>query len=418
MRKYITSASGESNITFSAARRHGIGLLTTVSLEAILSRNSHHTVNQESPDMSPKELMLAAINQAPIPALAVATYNFHPFNAFSQEPAYAPMLDAVAQAPNVGMLCKSGASRHSPQDELITADRQAGGDSELTITRWVTPRGELEMVHKTPQGQPGYTVEPLVKDDDDLEKFLSFLSMPCEPATIDLSGAKQFYEELGDQGLVYLSYPDPMYSVVRWFDFEDFAIRCLEQLPVILELVDREFARIRVELAAMIDQAVGYDFLFFTAGPELATPPMLSPEIFRQLVTCYQRQLVGMIKSAGHLVSIHCHGRVRAVLDQFIEMGADLLEPMEPPPQGDISLEQAREEVNGRMCLMGYIQDQDLYTAQPGEMRSKVQAIREVGAGQTGYIMTPTATPFMHPPPERFVRNYVEFVQAAAEQLP
>jgi hypothetical protein len=27
--------------------------------------------------------------------------------------------------------------------------------------------------------------------------------------------------------------------------------------------------------------------------------------------------------------------------------------------------------------------------------------------------MNPTATPFMHPPPEQFVRNYVEFLEAA-----
>jgi len=38
--------------------------------------------------------------------------------------------------------------------------------------------------------------------------------------------------------------------------------------------------------------------------------------------------------------------------------------------------------------------------------------------GRTGYLMTPTATPYMHPPPPAFVRNYVEFVEAAAEPLP
>jgi hypothetical protein len=67
------------------------------------------------------------------------------------------------------------------------------------------------------------------------------------------------------------------------------------------------------------------------------------------------------------------------------------------------------------MCLLGYIQDQDLYLAKPGEMREKVRQIRSVVQGRTGYVMTPSATPFMSPPPEAFVRNYVEFLRAAQD---
>jgi hypothetical protein len=90
------------------------------------------------------------------------------------------------------------------------------------------------------------------------------------------------------------------------------------------------------------------------------------------------------------------------------------LEPLEPPPQGDIALQEALDAVAGHMCLMGYIQDQDLYTAQPGEMKRKVRAIRSLVAGRTGYIMTSSATPYMDPPPPQFVRNYVEYLEAAA----
>jgi hypothetical protein len=48
-------------------------------------------------------------------------------------------------------------------------------------------------------------------------------------------------------------------------------------------------------------------------------------------------------------------------------------------------------------------------------MREKVRAIRRIVEGRTGYILTSTATPYMHPPPEAFVRNYVEYIEAAAE---
>jgi len=211
-----------------------------------------------------------------------------------------------------------------------------------------------------------------------------------------------------------VSYGDPFYSIAHWFDFEDFAIRCLRQRPAIREMVESEFQRIQAELRLILEQAQGYDFLFYTAGPEVATPPLLGPDIFDDLVTPFEKELVRMIRESGHLACIHCHGRVGTVLEKFVEIGIDVLEPMEPPPQGDISLADAVKQVEGRMSLMGYIQDQDLYLAKPGEMRAKVQEICEVAKGRTGYIMTPTATPFMFPPPEHFVRNYVEFLEAAA----
>ena len=54
------------------------------------------------------------------------------------------------------------------------------------------------------------------------------------------------------------------------------------------------------------------------------------------------------------------------------------------------------------------------HLAQPGEMREKVRQIVHTVNGR-GYIMTPAATPFMFPPPDEFVSNYVEFLKAAEE---
>ena len=360
--------------------------------------------------MSPKQLMLSAIKRQPVDRVPVATYNFHPFGAFSQEPAYRPMLEAVRRAENVGMLCKASVTRMGGMRNRMEAESQSRGDTTLRIIRLDTPKGKLEMVYRKPKDQPGYYVEALIKDDKDIAKFLS---LPVEPAIVDLSPTLELYDKLGEKGLAYVSYEDPFYSVAQWFDFEDFAVRCLQELPLMQELIDREFGRIKVELEMTLNQAKGYDLLFYTVGPEVATPPMMAPAIFAKLITPYEKELVGMIKEAGHLSSIHCHGKVREVFDQFRHIGADVLEPMEPPPQGDISLEEALERTEGCICLMGYIQDQHLYTSKKGEMQEKVLLILRQVSSRSGYIMTPTATPYMFPPPTDFVRNYVEFIHTA-----
>jgi hypothetical protein len=370
--------------------------------------------------LNPKQRLIAAIRGQQVDRLPAMTYNFHPYTAqwhrnddgtYAGPPAYQPMMDAVWRT-HIAMLVKVSARYAGDRQERTRSEQIEEGSSSVTITYLETPRGTLHTRFVKPAGQPGYDVKSLIASEEDLQKYLS---LPNEPSTVDLAPAKAVYEELGDRGLAYLHYRDPMYAVASLFDFQDFCIRCVTRRSLIVDMIERELERARAELAQMLEQAQGYDFLFYTVGPEVATPPMLSPETFAELVTPYERAMVKMIVDAGHLCAIHCHGRVRRVLDQFLAIGADALEPMEPPPQGDITLEEALDRVEGRMCLMGYIQDQDLYTAQPGEMREKVRAIRRTVEGRTGYILTSTATPYMHPPPPAFVRNYVEYVEAAAE---
>ena len=361
--------------------------------------------------MTPKQLLLAAIRQEQLPALAAATYNLHPFGGFADEPAYRPILDAVLKAPNVGMICKTAAQISRPIDEFREMERETDNGGHRIITRLHTKQGMLRQVVRQPAGQPGYCTEHLLKTDEDVDKYLS---LPHEPGEVDLTLAEEMYRRVGEHGLAYLAYDDPLLAVANLFDYEEFVLRCARASSSIKQLLDCHFQRSKAELSALLEQAEGREFLFYCGGPELATPPMLPPRLFGDLVTVYQTQLVDMIHQAGHLVSIHCHGKVRTVLDEFLEIGPDVLEPVEPPPQGDISLSEALDWVDGRICLMGYIQDQDLHTADPGEIAAEVREIKKAVTGRSGYIMTPTCTPFSHPPTDQYVSNYMEFVEAAS----
>ena len=157
---------------------------------------------------------------------------------------------------------------------------------------------------------------------------------------------------------------------------------------------------------------------FYSGGPEVATPPLMAPRLFTRFVTPYQKKIVGILHKHGFLAGIHCHGRVRLVLDDLLEIGMDTLEPIEPPNQGDITLRELLKKVAGRICLMGHIQDQDFYRLPPGGMRQKVREIAETGAPTDRYIMTPTCTPFQSPVSAGYAAAYAEWIEAATELLP
>ncbi len=370
--------------------------------------------------MKIKERLMAAIGLEPVDRIPVMTYNFHPFrkkewkrNAHGRyvgPEVYQPMMDAVFRT-ETGMLCKVSAKYHSERKERTRAQTQRKADRTITVTYIDTPRGMISGVFEKPDGLPGYHVKHFLETEQDVKKYLS---LPNEPAEIDLSEALETHEEIGGLGLAYLSYPDPMYEVARLFDFQDFCIRCATDIDSIISIIEWEFERIARELGRMLAKAEGHDFIFYAAGPELLTPPMFSPQDFKRMIVPYETKLVEKIKQCGYHSAIHCHGKVGKVLDQFIAMGIHALEPLEPPPQGDINLTDALGKAQGQLCLMGYIQDQDLYTAQKGEMAQKVCSIRGIIDDRTGYIMTSSATPYMENPPEAFVRNYVEYLEAAA----
>lgn len=364
--------------------------------------------------MTRRERMLAAIRHQPVDRVPFATYNFHPFSAaHAEDPSYAGLLELVRE--KAGVYCKSRCAAVGKGPDAGATTREETPDGHVIANTVIpTPKGDLRSVLVKPPGQPAYVTEHFVKTDADIEKYLS---LPHEVAEYDASPATEMVAKLGGMGLVMVGYGDPMHIAARLFDFNDFAIRCATDLRSVKRVVDFAFERLAADLGKMLQACAGLEVGFMTGGPELCTPPLMPPRLFRELVTPYQKELVAKIHEAGFFSGIHCHGRVRHVLDDMLEIGPDYLEPVEPPPQGDITLAELRERTAGRMCLIGHIQDQELHTAPPGSMARRVEEIARVVDRGTGYILSPTCTPFQHPATDTYVRNYAEWIEAADRLL-
>ena len=361
--------------------------------------------------MTPGQRMLAAIRGEPVDRMPFATYNCHRFRwgDHARDDAYRPILEAVART-GAGVLCKVSARRSGglPAPE-ITQTHDAGESVTTAVLR--TPAGPLRQVLRKPPGQPARHTEPYIKTDRDIERFASLVP---RPARWDVEELLARCKEIGRAGVAYLSYDDPLGSTVGLFEQEELLVRLHTDPGPILDLIEQAFQRIRQELRALLEMLPpGGNICFYTCGPEYATPPLMPPELFARLVTPYHRELVALIHEYGFPASMHCHGRVRQVVGEAVRCGFDVLEPIEPPPQGDIDLPQLRAAAGENLALMGYVQDQDLHTATPERIRGHVAGIVDVIGRESRFIATPTCTPFQFPPTERYVANYVAFLAAA-----
>lgn len=369
--------------------------------------------------MTRKDRMLAAMRRQPVDRVPYATYNFHPYgeNSHTREAAYAEMLDHVRTT--AGALIKTGngglgeaSTRRRP--EMIETRTEGSGEARTITAVLHTPKGDLTSITRAPENKPAMVTKPFIAQDEDITRYMS---IPYEPPVIDTGPTRTVCAAAGDRAVVCIEFRDPMFSVARLFDFEDFCIRCITDLSAVLRFIDWASERCEANMKLLIAATRDLDVVLHTSGPEICTPPLMPPALFPKLVTPYLKRLIDLAHRAGRLTAIHCHGHVREVFPEIIRTGADLLEPVEPPDQGNISIGELLDQAQGRICLMGHIQDQEFYDAPPGFMTKRVEAISRVVARRSGYIMSPTCTPFQFPCSDTYRRNYLEWLDAAERLL-
>ncbi len=76
-------------------------------------------------------------------------------------------------------------------------------------------------------------------------------------------------------------------------------------------------------------------------------------------------------------------------------MGADAIDPIEPPPHGDVDLEFVRRVYGERLVLFGNIELSDIESMEPAEFRRLVERTLLDGTrGQgRGFVLMPSASP-------------------------
>jgi uroporphyrinogen-III decarboxylase len=136
----------------------------------------------------------------------------------------------------------------------------------------------------------------------------------------------------------------------------------------------------------------------------------MSPRLFDALVARYDGPLFDLVHEHDCYVHVHCHGRIAGVLDRWADLGADLLDPVEPPPQGDIEMGEAKRQVDAQITLMGNIEFRDLEFATPDEIEEKVRRAIEDG-GKKHTILYPSARGITEVS-EQYRDNAIRYIEA------
>lgn len=130
--------------------------------------------------------------------------------------------------------------------------------------------------------------------------------------------------------------------------------------------------------------------LFCIYAHEMFVPPWMGRRLFDEWIFTYDKVVNDAIHRIGGRLRSHCHGNCMTLLERMAEMGVDAIEPLEPPPFGDIDLAVAKRRVGDRMVLSGNIPSQDFVFTTPEETRQRVKQAIAAAAPGGGFTLRTT----------------------------
>jgi sugar phosphate isomerase/epimerase len=151
-------------------------------------------------------------------------------------------------------------------------------------------------------------------------------------------------------------------------------------------------------------------------GPEYFTPPYLPPSMFKRFVVPHVTEMTRLIQSRGGKVRLHCHGKIGRVLDMILDTGCDGIDPCEPPPDGDVELDEVKRKCQSRgVSVWGNLELKLLENGRPDQVRAEVIRIMNQAKEGGGFVLMPTAAPINLPLSPKTEANYRAFIEAGLE---
>ena len=291
-------------------------------------------------------------------------------------------------------------------------------DKQTSEPTWVercftyhTPLGDLHSVYRySTVGEPGMTTEYAVKDEDDLKKLLSIEYEPIPFQT----NYDEAVRKMGDRGVVLFGLEHAAYSLQRMTGSENLAFLSFDSRDLVDQAISNYSDRILQHAKNALDSGIKAPFSW--VGPELFIPPLMSPNDFDDFVFKYDQPLCDLIHNNGGYVWMHCHGKVANFLERFINMGIDVINPLEPAPNGDVVMSDIVAKYGNRIGFEGNIEIQEILQAEPEHLKTLIKSCVDAGSKSSRFILCPSAG-FMEYlfPDQKYIDNLLLYLNYGYE---
>jgi uroporphyrinogen decarboxylase len=155
------------------------------------------------------------------------------------------------------------------------------------------------------------------------------------------------------------------------------------------ELLDRLAAYILQTLEILFSR---FSFDCIAVSDDYGTQEALvmSPGAWRRLVKPRLKEIYARAKKHGRYVFHHSCGNVEEIIPDLVEIGLDILHPVQPEAMDRRRL---KSEYGADLCLCGGLGTQELMpSGTPAQVREEVRTLKERMGSDGGYILEPGIT--------------------------
>jgi hypothetical protein len=275
-----------------------------------------------------------------------------------------------------------------------------------TATRFIaTPRGEWLRV--SPREETPWSDDsgcPVRTSDDH-----AMLVAVCEQVGDREEAIRTYFrtwrQRVGEHGVIVIGHPHP-----AWLGFQISPSNIFYQWNDDRDAYQRSMDAVMQASLFVMSIAIdeGIDFMSDSSyGLE-----MTSPACFAAMDLPYIRAFASWTHERGGLFWYHNCGFTRQMIANgtFNTLGADVLETIAPPPEGDNDLAESRRALDPRVCSKGNLNLQILRDGETDRVEAEVRAIAHAVRGYPHIISTADGVlPGTRP------ENFVAFIRAGRE---
>jgi uroporphyrinogen decarboxylase len=118
--------------------------------------------------------------------------------------------------------------------------------------------------------------------------------------------------------------------------------------------------------------------------------PQMSPETYREVIKPWHKKIFRFIhEQAGVKILLHCCGSIYPLIDDLIDAGVDILNPVQTRAK-DMDPEKLKETFGNRIVFWGGIDEQYLLPkGTKNEIREEVKKMINIMGKDGGYILAP-----------------------------
>ncbi|MAE60911.1 MAG: hypothetical protein CMJ49_06075 [Planctomycetaceae bacterium] len=142
-----------------------------------------------------------------------------------------------------------------------------------------------------------------------------------------------------------------------------------------------------VAMRAVEASAGQIDIMWSSSDVGIQTGMMMAPDTWRRRIKPFQRRFIEPFSKMGMKTRYHTDGSVAPIIEDLIEMGLDLLDPIQPGTAG-MEAEELAARFGGRLSFYGGLDTQHLLPhGTAGQVEADVLRLIDVLGGNGGYVV-------------------------------